>query len=76
MLTLVNHMAREPIGVEDLLAGICAARAVTIKSLSHYYVLHLSLLAYLGYLLDTKQMTVVYRGNKQLFSAIGSNVNP
>lgn len=76
VLTLVYRLAREPIGVEDLLAGICTEKAVTIRNLSHYYVLHLSILAYLGYLLDRNRLTVIYRGNKQLVSAINSTVSP
>ena len=66
-LAVVLNLTGEPIGVEDLLARICAKKSVTIKSLSQYYVLHLSLLAYLGCLLDRAQLSVVFSGNKQLF---------
>ena len=67
ILTLVLSMTNEPIGVEDLLARICASKAVAIKSLSQYYVLHLSILAYLGCLIDRAQISVAFSGNKQLF---------
>jgi len=67
ILTLVLSMANEPVSVEDLLARICTRKAVTIKNLSQYYVYHLSILAYLGYLLDRAQISVIYRDNKQLF---------
>jgi len=67
ILTLVLSMTNEPISVEDLLARVCARKAVTIKNLSQYYVYHLSILAYLGYLLDSTRISVIYRGNKQLF---------
>jgi glyoxylase-like metal-dependent hydrolase (beta-lactamase superfamily II) len=67
ILALVLSMTNEPIGVEDLLARICAEKAVTIKSLSQYYVLHLSILAYLGCLIDRAQIAVAFSGNKQLF---------
>lgn len=66
-LALILNMTREPVGVEELLARICAEKAVTINSLSHYYVLHLSVLAYLGYLLDRAMLTVSFIGNRQLF---------
>lgn len=66
-VTLVLNMTNKPTTVEDLLARICAKKAVTIKSLSQYYVCHLSILAYLGYLLDRDLIAVIYRGNKQLF---------
>jgi hypothetical protein len=60
-------MTDEPATVEDLLAQICAKKAVTIKSLSQYYVFHLSILAYLGYLLDQARIAVIYRDSKQFF---------
>jgi glyoxylase-like metal-dependent hydrolase (beta-lactamase superfamily II) len=66
-LSVVLSMTDEPIGVEDLLAQFCARKGVTVKSLSQYYVLHLSILAYLGCLLDRSQISVVFDGNKQLF---------
>lgn len=67
MLSLIVSMTTEPIGAEDLLAQICAKKSLTIKSLSQYYVLHLSMLAYIGCLLDREQISVVFSGNKQLF---------
>jgi glyoxylase-like metal-dependent hydrolase (beta-lactamase superfamily II) len=67
IITLVLNMTDEPATVEDLLAQICAKKAVTIKSLSQYYVFHLSILAYLGYLLDQARIAVIYRDSKQFF---------
>ncbi|MDF2572585.1 MAG: Glyoxylase, beta-lactamase superfamily [Sporomusa sp.] len=67
ILSLILSMTNEPIGVEDLLARICAKKAVSIKGVSQYYVLHLSILAYLGCLLDREQISVAFSGNKQLF---------
>jgi len=66
-LSVVLRLTNDPIGVEDLIARICTDKFVTIKSLAQYYVIHLSILAYLGCLLDRSQISVNFRGNKQLF---------
>jgi len=66
-LSAVLRLTHEPMRVEDLIARICTDKFVTIKSLAQYYVLHLSVLAYLGCLLDRSQISVVFRDNKQLF---------
>ncbi|MHC1761588.1 MAG: MBL fold metallo-hydrolase [Negativicutes bacterium] len=66
-LSLVLQVTDEPISIEEILAQICAKKSITIKSLSQYYVTHLSILAYVGCLLDRGQISVVYSGNKQLF---------
>ena len=66
-LSLVLQMTEEPIGIEDLLAQMCEKKSIVIKSLSQYYVTHLSILAYVGCLLDRAQISVIYSGNKQLF---------
>ncbi len=75
IVTLILNMTDEPTAVEDLLAQICAKKAVTIKSLSQYYVFHLSMLAYLGYLLDQARIAVIYRDNKQLFQRTLPGIN-
>jgi len=67
ILTIVLRLAHNPIGLEELLTRICEIQDVTIKNLSHYYVLHLSIMAYVGCLLDRDQLSVTFSGNRQLF---------
>ena len=66
-LSSVLQATNEPSSIENILAKICAQNDITIKGLSQYYVLHLSLLAYIGCLLDRGQISVFYQGNKQFF---------
>lgn len=53
---------------EEILATACAKFNVRINNLGQYYLMHLTVMAYLGHLLDKKQITVSYRDNRQYFS--------
>lgn len=53
---------------EEILATACARFNVRINNLGQYYLMHLTVMAYLGYLLDKKQITTTYHDNRQYFS--------
>lgn len=53
---------------EELLATTCARFNVRINNLGQYYLMHLTVMAYLGHLLDKKQITTSYQDNRQYFS--------
>ena len=72
ILKIILRLAHDPIGLEELLTRICEIKGVTIKNLSHYYVLHLSVMAYVGCLLDRDQLSVTFSGNRQLFQRRGT----
>ncbi len=57
-----------PCTAEEILATACARFNVRIGGLGQYYLMHLTVLAYLGHLLDKKQIDVLYRDNRQYFS--------
>ena len=68
---IILRLAKDPIGFEELLTRICEIKGVAIKNLSHYYVLHLSVMAYVGCLLDRDQLSVTFCGNRQIFQRRG-----
>jgi len=53
---------------EELLATACARFSVRINNLGQYYLMHLTVMAYLGHLLDKKQIATSYQDNRQYFS--------
>ena len=53
---------------EEILAAACAKFGVHIGNPGQYYLMHLTVLAYLSYLLDKKLITTTYRDNRQYFS--------
>ncbi|MCL6580022.1 MAG: MBL fold metallo-hydrolase [Firmicutes bacterium] len=68
-LALVEDLVRRPLSVEEVLAGVAQRKGLSLGDLGRYYLFHLTVLAYLGYLVDQGKVTALYREGRQLFSA-------
>lgn len=60
-------LAKNALSAEEILAAACDAFNIKITDMSHYYLMHLTVMAYLGHLLDRGKITVTYDRNRQIF---------
>jgi len=68
-LECILALSDRPRTVEEVLAAVCDACGVNISNMGQYYLMHLTVMAYLGYLLDREKISVFYEGNRQSFYA-------
>jgi hypothetical protein len=66
-IDLILNLLERPRTAEEVLAAVGQATGVTITNLGQYYLTHLTVMAYLGYLLDGGRIAAGYEGNRQLF---------
>lgn len=66
-LELILSLLDNPLSAEEILAGACDRFGININSLGRHYLMNLTIMAYLGYLLDKSQITAVYENNRQFF---------
>ncbi|MDR3588305.1 MAG: MBL fold metallo-hydrolase [Negativicutes bacterium] len=59
--------AKTPCSTADILAAVCAGAGYNIMNTGAYYLTHLTVMAYIGYLLDQNRLTVSYEDNRQFF---------
>ncbi|HMM22344.1 MAG TPA: MBL fold metallo-hydrolase [Selenomonadales bacterium] len=59
-----------PRSMEDIIAAVGDSAGLEIKNTGAYYLTHLTVLAYVGYLLDEKRLAADYAGNRQVFYRI------
>jgi len=65
VIDYIISLVAEPRTAEEILALACGKFGVRITNLGQYYLMHLTVMAYIGYLLDEKQVTSSYRDNRQ-----------
>jgi len=66
-IDLILGLLERPRTAEEVLAAVGQATGVTITDLGQYYLMHLTVMAYLGYLLDGGRIATGYEANRQLF---------
>ncbi len=66
-LDLIRGLLERPRTAEEVLAAVAGACGVAVTNLGQYYLLHLTVLAYLGYLLDAGEIAAGYEGGRQSF---------
>jgi hypothetical protein len=67
---LILNLLDRPRTAEEVLAAVGQATGVTITNLGQYYLTHLTVMAYLGYLLDGGRIAAGYEANRQLFGRL------
>jgi len=68
-LDLILAFLHQPRSVEEVLAEVAHRMGVSPTDLGRYYLLHLTVLAYLGHLVDEGRASVTYHKGRQLFRA-------
>lgn len=63
----IFDFVNSPRTAEEILAGVCDAFDIKITSMGQYYLMHLTEMAYISYLLDGGQIVSVYDQNRQFF---------
>lgn len=66
-LECVLSMLEKPLTAGEILAGACERFGININSLGQHCLMNLTVMAYLGYLLDKNQITPAYENNRQFF---------
>jgi len=69
-IDLILGLLERPRTAEEVLAAVGQATGVTITDLGQYYLMHLTVMAYLGCLLDGGRIATGYEANRQLFGRI------
>jgi len=69
-IDLILGLLERPRTAEEVLAAVGQATGVTITNLGQYYLMHLTIMAYLGYLLDGGRIATGYEANRQLFGRL------
>lgn len=65
---IIQRVAEGPCSVEDLIAAVAARFGPAISGLGQYYLCHLTVLAYVGYLLDQGLLASRYEDGRQLLT--------
>jgi glyoxylase-like metal-dependent hydrolase (beta-lactamase superfamily II) len=67
VMAVVLAAAESPCSIGDIIAAACAKVGYSINNTGAYYLTHLTIMAYVGYLLEQKRLTVSYADNRQFF---------
>ena len=68
--TVIDKLAavcETPQSMEDLIETTCSCTGFTIQNTGAYYLAHLTVQAYVGYLLDNNRLEACYESNRQVF---------
>jgi glyoxylase-like metal-dependent hydrolase (beta-lactamase superfamily II) len=68
-LEFILALLTEPRPAEEVLTRVAEARGLVLRSLGQYHLMRLTILAYLGYLLDGGKLTTVYDCGRECFQA-------
>ncbi|WP_170240308.1 MBL fold metallo-hydrolase [Thermosediminibacter litoriperuensis] len=63
----VMESLREPRTAEEVLAGVCDRFGIVMGNMTQYYLMNLTVMAYIGYLLDEGEITNFYESGRQFF---------
>lgn len=61
----ILDFVNSPRTVEESLAGVCNAFDIKITNIGQYYLMHLTVMAYISYLLDKGDIVSLYEQNRQ-----------
>lgn len=70
VFTAVREVLQAPKTVEELMPLIYRRFGVDIKEMGQYYLMNLTLMAYLGALIDQGEITAAYESNRQVFALV------
>ncbi|MBE3588643.1 MAG: MBL fold metallo-hydrolase [Thermoanaerobacteraceae bacterium] len=71
VLAFILSLLKDQRSLEEILAPTCTRFGVDIGNTGQYYLMHLTIMAYMGYLLDRGEIEVSYHGNRQEFVRSG-----
>ncbi|MDN5331773.1 MAG: hypothetical protein PWP45_998 [Tepidanaerobacteraceae bacterium] len=63
----ITSLLKEPLTAEEVLKGVCERFQIEITTMTQYYLMNLTVMAYIGYLLDEGLITKFYEKNRQYF---------
>lgn len=69
-LSTILHLLDKPLTAEEILAGACSQRGISITNIGQQCLMNLTIMAYLAYLLEEGRIAVSYDSNRQFFTRI------
>ncbi|MCG0275196.1 MAG: MBL fold metallo-hydrolase [Thermosediminibacteraceae bacterium] len=66
-LEYVTDILKEPRTAEEILRGVCERFGIVMSNMTQYYLMNLSVMAYIGYLLDEGEIMNFYEAGRQFF---------
>lgn len=63
----ITCLLKEPRTAEEVLKGVCDRFKIEMTTMTQYYLMNLTVMAYIGYLLDNGLITKFYEDNRQYF---------
>lgn len=69
-LSAIMALLDSPLSAEEVLAKACARVGISITSIGQQCLMNLTVMAYLGYLLEKGRIAVSYDSNRQIFTRI------
>ncbi|WP_027365148.1 MBL fold metallo-hydrolase [Desulfotruncus alcoholivorax] len=69
-LEFIKDLLESPKTVEEILAAACSNFKININNMGQYYLMHLTIMAYLSYMVDRKEITAEYNENRQSFKKL------
>jgi predicted transcriptional regulator len=69
-LSAILELLDSPRTAEEILTEACARVGINITNIGQQCLMNLTVMAYLGYLLEKGRITVSYESNRQIFSRV------
>ncbi|HBV98950.1 MAG: hypothetical protein JL50_19110 [Peptococcaceae bacterium BICA1-7] len=69
-LSTILQLLDKPLTAEEILAEACSQRGISITNIGQQCLMNLTVMAYLGYLLEEGRIAVSYESNRQYFSMV------
>lgn len=66
-LECILSLLKNPHTAEEVLAGVCCRFGINITNTGQYYLMNLTVMAHLGYLMDRNEISASYIMNRQTF---------
>ncbi|MCF6097260.1 MBL fold metallo-hydrolase [Thermovorax subterraneus] len=63
----ITFLLKKPCTAEEILKGVCERFKIEMTTMTQYYLMNLTVMAYIGYLLDNGSITKFYENNRQYF---------
>lgn len=68
VITEIFDLCGSPVSAENLVTGVLSRMGAGVTNTAQYYLMNLTIMAYLSYLMDEGKLAVQYVNNQQLFS--------
>jgi len=76
VIGFIQEFLHEPRSMEDIVAAVCNRFGVHVKDLGTYYLMNLTVTAYVSYLMGQKRALASYRANRQYISCCSQEEKP